>query len=44
MVADVVPNFTEVAEARSVPVMTTLVPPAVGPLVGAIKVTVGAAT
>ena len=41
MVADVVPKSTAVAEARLVPVMTTLVPPAVGPLVGAIEVTVG---
>ena len=30
-VAGAEPNFTEVAESRFVPVMTTLVPPAVGP-------------
>ena len=40
----VAPNLTEVAEVRLVPVMTTLVPPAVGPLVGEMDVTVGAAT
>ena len=43
-VAEAVPNLTEVAEPRLVPVTTTLVPPAVGPLVGLIEVTVGAAT
>ena len=39
-----VPNLTAVAPVRSVPVMVTLVPPVVGPLVGAMAVTVGAAT
>ena len=38
------PNLTEVADPRLVPVTTTLVPPALGPLVGAIEDTVGAAT
>ena len=38
----VAPNVTEVAEVRLVPVMTTLVPPAVGPLLGVTEVTVGA--
>ena len=41
---DVVPNLTDVAEARLVPVMITVVLPVDGPLVGAIEVTVGAAT
>ncbi len=44
LVAAVAPNFTAVAAVKPVPVMATLVPPAVGPLVGAMLVTVGAAT
>ena len=43
-VAAVAPNTTAVAPVKLVPVMTTDVAPAVGPLVGAIDVTVGAAT
>jgi len=39
----VAPNVTEVAEMRLVPVMTTLVPPVAGPVVGRMEVTVGAA-
>ncbi len=35
------PNFTDVAPAKFVPVMLTIVPPASGPLVGEIAVTVG---
>ena len=41
-VAAVVPNLTPVAPVRLVPVMVTEVPPAVGPEVGLIPVTVGA--
>ena len=41
--AVVAPNLTEVAEVRLVPVMTTLVPPAAGPVVGKMEVTDGAA-
>ena len=41
-VAAVAPNFTAVAPVKLVPVMVTLVPPAVGPLVGLTPVTVGA--
>jgi hypothetical protein len=37
------PNLTAVAPVKLVPVMTTLVPPAVGPDVGDTPVTVGAA-
>ena len=37
----VVPNVTAVADSRFVPVTTTLVPPAVGPLIGAMEATVG---
>ena len=44
LVAGVVPKVTEVAEPRLMPVTTTLLPPAAGPLVGAIEVTDGAAT
>ena len=44
LVAAVAPNLTAVAPVKLVPVMTTLVPPAVGPDVGASPVTVGAAT
>ena len=38
------PNFTAVALARSVPVIVTVVPPAAGPAVGLMPVTVGAGT
>ncbi len=38
------PNLTVVAPLRLVPVMVTLVPPAVGPDDGLTPVTVGAAT
>jgi hypothetical protein len=41
VVAAVAPNFTAVAPVKFVPVMVTLVPPAVGPLVGFTDVTVG---
>ncbi len=44
LVAALAPNFTAVAAVKPVPVMVTLVPPAVGPLVGAMPVTVGAPT
>ena len=44
LVAAVAPNFTAVAAVKPVPVMLTIVPPAVGPLVGAMPVTVGAPT
>ena len=37
------PNLTAVAPVKLVPVMTTLVPPAVGPDAGDTPVTVGAA-
>ena len=43
-VAAVAPNLTAVAPVKPVPVIVTLVPPAVGPAVGEIEVTVGAAT
>ena len=42
-VALVAPNLTAVAPVKLVPVIVTLVPPAVGPAVGEIEVTVGAA-
>jgi hypothetical protein len=42
--AAVVPKSTAVAPVRSVPVMTTEVPPAVGPELGATEVTVGTTT
>jgi hypothetical protein len=42
-VAGVAPNVTAVAPAKLVPVMVTVVPPAVGPEVGEIEVIVGAA-
>ena len=42
--AAVVPKFTAVAPVKPVPVSITVVPPDVGPLVGAIEVTDGAAT
>jgi hypothetical protein len=43
-VAAVPPIVTPVAPVKPVPVIVTLVPPVVGPLAGAIAVTVGAAT
>ena len=43
-VAEVVPNMTEVAPVRAVPVTVTTVPPAVVPLVGETPETVGAGT
>ena len=42
LVALVEPNLTEVAPVRLVPLMVTVVPPPVGPLVGLSFVTVGA--
>ena len=44
IVAALDPKSTALAPPRLVPVMVTLVPPPVGPLVGLIEVTVGAAT
>src|SRR5450755_3075842 len=44
LAAAVAPNFTAVAPVKLVPVMTTDVPPASGPLVGARPVIVGAGT
>ena len=44
LAAAVPPNWTAVAPVKPVPVMTTLVPPAAGPDVGASPVTVGAGT
>ena len=41
--AAVAPNFTLVAPVKPVPVMATLVPPAVVPLTGEMLVTVGGA-
>ena len=41
--ASVSPNRTAVTPVRLVPVIVTLVPPAAGPLAGAIPVTVGTA-
>ena len=43
LVAAVEPNLTAVAPVRLVPVIVTDVPPPVGPAVGAICATVGAA-
>ena len=43
-VAATAPKVTAVAPVKLVPVMTTDVPPACGPRVGEIEVTVGAAT
>ena len=40
--AGVVPNFTFVTPVKLVPVSVTVVPPAEGPAVGEIEVTVGA--
>jgi hypothetical protein len=42
LVAATVPKFTAVAPVRFVPVIVMLVPPATGPEVGLIDVTVGA--
>ena len=42
LAAVVVPNLTEVAPVRSVPVMVTVVPPLVVPAVGVNEVMVGA--
>ena len=42
--AAVPPKVTAVAPDRLVPVMVTVAPPAVGPAVGEMEVTVGAAT
>ncbi len=42
VVAGVVPKSTAVAPVKSVPVMVTVVPPAVGPALGLTAVTVGA--
>ena len=44
MVAELLPNVTEVALARLVPVMLTFAPAVVGPATGEIPVIVGAAT
>ena len=44
LLADVVPNLTAVTPVRLVPVTVTVVPPVVGPAVGAMPVTVGAGT
>jgi hypothetical protein len=44
LAADTLPNLTALAPVKPVPVIVTLVPPAVGPLVGDTAVTVGAAT
>src|SRR5205823_1380537 len=43
-VALLLPNLTAVAPVKLVPLMVTEVPPAAGPLVGEIEVTVGTAT
>jgi hypothetical protein len=43
-VAGVPPKVTAVTPLRLVPVITTVVPPAVGPALGLTDVTVGAAT
>ena len=44
LVVTVPPIVTIVAPVKFVPVIVTLVPPATGPLAGAIEVTVGAGT
>jgi hypothetical protein len=44
VVAAFAPNFTDVAPVKFVPVIVTLVPPDVGPLLGFTFVTAGAAT
>ena len=44
MVAELLPNVTEVALARFVPVMLTLAPAVVGPATGEMLLIVGAAT
>lgn len=43
LVAAVAPNVTAVTPVKPVPVIVTTVPPAVGPEVGEIEPTVGAA-
>jgi len=43
-VAETAPNVTAVAPVKLVPVIVTVVPPVAGPCMGAIDVTVGAAT
>ncbi len=43
-VAAVAPKVTAVVPEKLVPVMVTLVPPPIGPAVGEMEVTVGAAT
>ena len=42
-VAEALPNLTEEASVRAVPVMVTSVPPAIGPLVGVIELITGTA-
>ena len=42
LVADVPPSFTVAPARKPVPVMVTAVPPAAGPVLGVIAVTVGA--
>ncbi len=42
LVADVPPSFTVAPDRKPVPVMVTVVPPATGPELGVIAVTVGA--
>ena len=44
LVAAVLPNLTAVAPVKLLPVMTTEVPPAAGPLAGLTPVTVGVGT
>ena len=44
LVAPIAPNFTAVAPVKLAPVIVTDVPPAAGPDVGEIDVTVGPAT
>ncbi len=42
-VATMLPNLTEVAPVKPVPVIVTIVPPAIGPELGETPVTVGTA-
>jgi hypothetical protein len=44
LVALFAPNLTDVAPLRLVPVIVMVVPPAAGPVVGEIEVTIGAVT
>jgi hypothetical protein len=44
LVAAVLPNFTVAPDAKFVPVIVTAVPPAGGPLLGLMLVTVGTST